>query len=78
MDTEHYARATSAHARAGVTSVMSPSGVYEIASKWPFKNIAEARWLTLPASERQRIETFADATMQAWEARVALGNDKQA
>jgi transcriptional regulator with XRE-family HTH domain len=37
--------------------------------EWPFRFITPARWMRLPPIDRARIETFADATLQAWEAR---------
>lgn len=36
---------------------------------WPFRFITPKRWRDLPSTERARVETFADATLQAWEAR---------
>jgi len=36
---------------------------------WPFEHIPPKRWQKLPVQDRQRIETYVEATMQAWEAR---------
>lgn len=41
----------------------------DAASDWPFRYITPMRWASLPLLDRQRIETFADATLQAWESR---------
>lgn len=41
----------------------------EPSQQWPFRNISPARWFALPTSDRQRVETFAEATLQAWEHR---------
>lgn len=38
-------------------------------SVWPFPSITTARWSQLPLTDRQRVESFAEATIQAWEAR---------
>lgn len=48
----------------------APSPVMEGPSPdWPFRIITPKRWSSLPVTERARVETFADATLQAWEAR---------
>jgi len=39
------------------------------AGRWPFRFITPDRWAPLPALDKARVETFADATLQAWEAR---------
>lgn len=36
-------------------------------SAWPFQYITPARWFALPIADRQRVETFVDATAQARE-----------
>lgn len=34
---------------------------------WPFRHVTPLHWSALPLPERQRIEAFALATLQAWE-----------
>jgi transcriptional regulator with XRE-family HTH domain len=47
----------------------APPAAHERDEPWPFRNISATRWHALPNLDRQRIETFIEATLQAWEAR---------